>query len=61
MLWELMFVNFHLNNFMLLECYILRLLVLKIFIMLEDIGSMTFCYTLEGFMLSRDFNFMKLV
>ena len=56
-----MFVNFHLSNFMLLECYILRLLVLKIFIMLKDIGSMTFCYTLEGFMFLRDFNFMKLV
>ena len=43
MLWELMFANFHLKDFMLLECYILRLLVLKIFIMLEDVGSMTFC------------------
>ena len=46
---------------MLLECYILRLLVLKNFIMLKDVGSMTFCYTLEDFMLLRDFDFMKLV
>ena len=45
---------------MLLECYILRLLVLKNFIMLEDIGSMTFCYTLKGFMPLGDFDFMKL-
>ena len=28
---------------------------------LEDVGSMTFCYTLEGFMHLRDFDFMKLV
>ena len=46
---------------MLLECYILRLLVLKNFIMLEDVGSMTFCYTLEGFMSLKDFYFIKLV
>ena len=46
---------------MLLECYILRLLVLKNFIMLEDVGSMTFCYTLEGLMLLEYFDFMKLV
>ena len=46
---------------MLLECYILRLLVLKFFIMLEDVCSMTFCYTLESFMPLVDFNFMKLV
>ena len=46
---------------MLLECYILRLLVLENFIMLEDVGSMTFCYTLEGFMPLGDFYFMKLV
>ena len=46
MLWELMFANFHWKDFMLLECYILRLLVLKIFIILEDVGSITFCYTL---------------
>ena len=45
---------------MLLECYILRLLVLKNFIMLED-GSMTFCYTLKNFISLRDFNFMKLI
>ena len=56
-----MFVNFHLKDFILLECYILRLLVLKIFIMLEDVGSMTYCYTLEGFMPLGDFDFMKLV
>ena len=43
MLWELMFANFHWKDFMLLKCYILRLLVLKIFIMLEDVSSMTFC------------------
>ena len=43
MLCELMFANFHWKDFMLLECYILRLLVLKIFIILEDIGSMAFC------------------
>ena len=61
MLWKLMFANFHWKEFMLLECYILRLLVLKNFIMLEDVGSMTFCYTLEGFMPLRDFDFMKLV
>ena len=35
MLWELMFANFNWNDFMLLECYILRLLVLENFIMLE--------------------------
>ena len=61
MIWELIFANFHWKDFMLLECYILRLLVLQNFIMLEDIGSMTFCYTLKGFMLSGDFDFMKLV
>ena len=61
MLWELMFANFHLKDFMLLKCYILRLLVLENFIMLEDVGSMTFCYTLEGFMPLGDFDFMKLV
>ena len=43
MLCELMFANFHWKDFMLSECYILRLLVLKIFIILEDVGSMTFC------------------
>ena len=42
MLWELMFANFHWKNFILLEFYILRLLVLKKFIMLEDVGSMTY-------------------
>ena len=61
MLWELMFANFHLKDFMLLECYILRLLVLKNFIMLEDVSSITFFYNLEGFMPLRDFDFMKLV
>ena len=61
MLWDLMFANFHLKDFMLLECYILRLLVLKYFIMLEDVGSMTFYYTLKGFISLRDFDFMKLV
>ena len=61
MLWELMFANFHLKDFMLLECYNLRLLVLKNFIILEDVGSMTLCYTLEGFMPLGDFDFMKLV
>ena len=45
-----MFANFHWKDFMLLECYILRLLVLKNFIMLEDVGLMEFCYTFEGFM-----------
>ena len=56
-----MFTNFHLKDFMLLKCYILRLLVLKNFIMLEDVSSMAFCYTLESFMPLRDFDFMKLV
>ena len=42
MLWELMFANFHWKNFTLLEFYILRLLVLKKFIMLEDVCSMTY-------------------
>ena len=56
-----MFVNFHWKDSMLLECYILRLLVLKNFIMLKDVGSMTFCYTLKGFMHLGDFDFMKLV
>ena len=56
-----MFANFHYKDFMLLEFYILKLLVLKNFIMLEDVGSMTFCYTLEGFMPLGDFDFMKLV
>ena len=45
-----MFVNFHWKDSMLLECYILRLLVLKNFIILKDVGSMTFCYTLKCFM-----------
>ena len=31
------------------------------FMMLEDVGSMTFCYILEGFMPLEDFGFMKLV
>ena len=61
MLWKLIFANFHLKDFMLLECYILRLLVLKHFIILEDVCSMTFCYTLESFMFLGDFDFMKLV
>ena len=56
-----MFANFHLKDFMSLECYILRLLVLKNFIILEDVGSMTFYYTLECFMSLGDFDFMKLV
>ena len=56
-----MFENVHLKDFMLLECYILRLLVLKIFILLEDVGLMTFCYILEGFIILGDFDFMKLV
>ena len=38
-----------------------KIISFKIFIMLEDIGSMTFCYTLEGFMPLGDFVFMKLV
>ena len=45
-----MFVNFHFKDFMLLEYYLLRKLVLKIFTLLEDFGLMTFCYTLKGFM-----------
>ena len=49
MLRELMFANFHWKDFMLLECYVL-----------EDVGSMTFCYTLEGFMPLGGFYFMKL-
>ena len=31
------------------------------FILLEDIGLKTFCYTFEGFMSFGDFDFMKLV
>ena len=46
---------------MLLECYILRKLVLEKFILLEDFGLMTFCYTLEDFMSLEDFDFTKLV
>ena len=61
MLWKLMFANFHWKDFILLECYILRLLVLKNFIMLEGISSMTFCYTFEGFMPLRNFDVMKLI
>ena len=38
-----------------------KILVLKNFIMLEDVRSMTFGYTLEGFMPLGDFDFMKLV
>ena len=30
MLWNQMFANFHLKDFMLLECYVLRKLVLEI-------------------------------
>ena len=46
--------------------YVARILHFKIisfenFIMLEDVGSMTVCYTLEGFMPLGDFDFMKLV
>ena len=46
--------------------YVARMLHFKIisfanFIMLEDVGSMTFCYTFEGFMPLGDFDFMKLV
>ena len=29
--------------------------------MLEDVGLMTFCYTLKGFMSLGDFDFKKLV
>ena len=61
MLWDLMFPNYHLNDFMLLECYILRKPVLETCILLEDFGLMTFCYTWEGFMSLEDFDFMKLV
>ena len=61
MLWEFMFAKFYWKDFMLLKCYILRLLVLINFIMLENIGSMTFCYTLKGFTPLGDFDFMKLV
>ena len=61
MLWELMFANFHWKDFMWLECYILRLLVLKFFIILEDVRSMTFYYTLKDFMPLRNFDFIKLV
>ena len=50
-----MFTNFHWKNFMLLEYYILRLLVLKNFMMLEDIGSIIFCYILKSFMPLGDF------
>ena len=46
---------------MLLKCYILRLLVLKNFIILEDVSSMIFYYILKGFMSLEDFDFMKLV
>ena len=56
-----MFANFHLKDFMLLECYLLRKLVLKKFILLKDFGLMTFCYNLEGFMSLEDFEFTKLV
>ena len=56
-----MFANFHLKDFMLLECYAMRKLVLKKFILLEDVGLMTFCFTLEGFVLLRNFDFTKLV
>ena len=56
-----MFVNFHLKNFMLLECYILRKNSFGKFILLKDFGLMIFCYTLEGFMSLEDFNFTKLV
>ena len=30
------------------------------FILLDDVGLMTFCYTLKGFMSLRDFDFKKL-
>ena len=35
--------------------------MLEKFILLEDFGLLTFCYTLEGFMLLKDFDFTKLV
>ena len=56
-----MFENFHLNDFMLLECYFLRKLVLEKFILLKDFGLMTFSYSLKGFISLEDFDFMKLV
>ena len=56
-----MLAHFHLKDFMLLECYLLRKLVLEEFILLEDFGLMIFCYTLEGFMSLEDFDFTKLV
>ena len=31
------------------------------FILLEDVGLMSFCYTLKGFMSLNDFDFIKLV
>ena len=55
MLWKLMFANFHWKDFILLECYILRLLVLKNFIMLEDISSMTFLLYFERFYAFKKF------
>ena len=56
-----MFENFHLKDFMLLKCYVMRKLVLEKFILLEDVGLMTFYYTLEGFVSLRNFDFTKLV
>ena len=46
---------------MLLKCYLLRKLVLEKFIVLEDLGLMTFCYILEGFMSLEDLDFSNLV
>ena len=61
MLWECMFTNFHLKYFTMLECYLLRKLVLEKFILLEDFGLITFYYILEDFLSLEDFNFTKLV
>ena len=56
-----MFANFHLKDFLLLECYLLRKLVLEKIILLEDFDLMIFCYTLDDFMSLEGFDFTKLV
>ena len=55
-----MFACFHLKDFMLLECYVLRKLVLENLSCWKMLVNDIF-YTFEGFMSLRDFNFTKLV
>ena len=56
-----MFANFHLKDFMLLECYVLRKNSFENFILLEDVGLMTFCILWKVLCHWEIFDFMKLI